>query len=284
VTASKYVFSVFAALWLALAHAAAAEQQVPPGLTPDSARAAPLPPELRGYGPPAYPVDQAAPWAPSVPAYKAAVAPVAPAWSWTGVYLGLSLGAAWDHRDATISNVATGTFLASGSTHAANVAAGIQAGYNYAVTPNIVAGVEADLSITNLRNSTFGGTGFGERDNSIKEFGTVRGRVGYAWNSFVLLYGTGGFAWANEQIVRTQQVGTINNATPGTAESATATAPGWVAGAGVEWRLAQCWTARVEYLHLALSSQSFVFPLATQRIDASARIDTVRFGVNYKFD
>lgn len=280
-TASKYLAGALTFSLLAGASAFAADQPPTPWVSQATPPAAPLPPELRGTLSRA---DQGAtPWFPSAPAYKTPVAPVAPAWTWTGFYLGLHLGGVWDQRDATITNAASGRFLASGSTHAANAAGGVQVGYNYAVTANFVAGAEADVSFTNMRDVTIGGSGLGERDNSIKQYGTVRGRLGYAWNN-ILLYGTGGFAWANEQIVRTQQIGTINNATPGTVETASATGLGWSAGAGLEWSFMQCWTARVEYLHLGLASQSFVFPLATQRINASAQIDTVRFGVNYKFN
>ena len=55
-------------------------------------------------------------------------------------------------------------------------------------------------------------------------------------------------------MIRTQQTGVINNATPGTVESASAIGLGWAAGAGVEWRLAPYWTARLEYLHLDLGT------------------------------
>jgi outer membrane immunogenic protein len=198
---------------------------------------------------------------------------------WTGIYAGGHLGAAWDHRDATIFSP-TGIALASGSTGANSVVGGGQIGVNYSFGA-WVFGAEADLSGSDLRSSAIGGSGFGQRDNKIDAFGTVRGRLGYAWDNW-LLYGTAGFAWAREQITRTQLVGTINNATPGTVESASRTGTGWTAGAGLEWSFARNWSARIEYLHLDLGAESFSFPLAMQRIDAKAQIDIARFGINFR--
>src|SRR5262249_10113122 len=123
----------------------------------------------------------------------------------------------------------------------------------------------------------------GQRDNKIDGFGTARVRIGYAWNR-LMAYGTGGFGWAHEMITRTQVVGTVNGAIPGTAEEASTIAPGWAAGLGFEWAVQPNWTLRAEYLHLDLASQSFSFPASGQSIQSTARIDAFRFGVNYIFN
>jgi opacity protein-like surface antigen len=67
---------------------------------------------------------------------------------------------------------------------------------------------------------------------------TVRGRIGYALDD-VLLYATGGFAWSNDQFVRTQLTGTLNNATAGTDEAVNKGLLGWTAGGGVAHAFAQ---------------------------------------------
>jgi outer membrane immunogenic protein len=206
----------------------------------------------------------------------------APSYDWTGFYIGGHIGGAWDHRDAEIFSSA-GALLASGSTNSSGVMGGGQIGFNFALAPNWIAGIEADVSGADLRNSVIGAAGLGQRDNDIDVFGTVRGRLGYAWNNW-LLFGTGGFAWGDAHLTRTQLVGTVNNAIPGTVESASAIGVGWAAGAGLEWGFARNWAARIEYLHLDLGTQSFLFPLAAQRIDAKATIDVARFGLSYKFD
>jgi outer membrane immunogenic protein len=206
-----------------------------------------------------------------------------PSFSWTGFYAGAHVGGAWDRRDVTIYGSVAGNPLASGSTNSSSVMGGGQVGFNYSFDPGWMMGAEADVSGSDLHNSIVGGSGLGQRDNKIDAFGTVRARVGYTWNNW-LLYGTGGFAWADQQMTRTQLIGTVNNAPPGTVESASGIGVGWAAGAGLEWAFAGNWTARIEYLHLGLGTQSFLFPLAAQRIDPRSTIDIARFGVNYKFD
>jgi outer membrane immunogenic protein len=204
-------------------------------------------------------------------------------YDWNGFYAGAHAGGAWDHRDASIFNTTAGAFLVSGSTQASGVTGGGQIGFNYALSPHWIAGFEADISAADLQGSEIGATGYGKRDNKIDSFGTLRGRLGYAWNE-IMFYCTGGFAWANEQMTRTQQIGTINQATPGTVESSSTAGSGWAAGLGLEWGFAPNWSAKFEYLHLDIGSQSFTFPLAMQRIDATARMDVVRVGLNYRFD
>jgi len=218
----------------------------------------------------------------AAPAYKAP--PLAPAYNWTGFYAGVNLGGGWDHRSINTFNTVTGAQTGTASTGGSGVVGGGQIGYNYMLAPNWLIGLEADISGADVKGSgqiatpavTIQGA------NKIDVFGTVRGRLGYAWNNW-LFYGTGGFAWANENETRTQVAGVIGNATPGTAESASTTATGWTAGGGIEWGFSRNWTARVEYLHLGLGTNSFVFPVAQRRTDASVNADLVRAGVNFRF-
>src|SRR5580704_13556193 len=204
--------------------------------------------------------------------------PLLPLYDWSGFYVGGHVGEAWDQRNVTIYNSITGTPLTSGGNTASNVMGGGQIGYNFAIASGWVVGLETDVSATNLGRTVIGANALGERVNKIDLFGTARARVGYGWNNW-LLYGTGGFAWADEQMTRTQQFGTVNNAPPGTVESARASGTGWAAGAGLEWGFARGWMARLEYLHLDLGTQSLLFPLAGQRFDPRVTIDVGRFGV-----
>jgi hypothetical protein len=75
----------------------------------------------------------------------------------------------------------------------------------------------------------------------------VRGRFGYAFDN-VLLYGMAGWAWSSNQYVRTQLIGTLNNATSGADEAVNRYLSGWTAGAGVSIALAQNWNVFAEYI------------------------------------
>jgi outer membrane immunogenic protein len=221
----------------------------------------------------------------------AAVPTKAPAlvavYNWGGFYIGGNVGGVWDHRTVTTNNTATGVAVPifTGTGDLSSVTGGGQIGYNFVVAPNWVLGVEADVSGTGLDRTTAVSvfrTGTAQHHNELDLYGTVRGRAGYAINN-VLLYGTGGFAWADEKITRTQLTGHLANATAGIGETATQTGVGWAAGAGVEWGFAPNWSARVEYLHLGIDTKQFAFPLAQQRNDAKVDLDIARVGVNYKF-
>jgi outer membrane immunogenic protein len=212
-------------------------------------------------------------------ANAADMAPYGASYSWTGFYIGGHAGGAWDNRDVGLFDTISGEKIGIGKTKASGFLGGGQIGLDYQFAPNWVIGIEADVSGANLKNtglnnsgSTNISVGSVQHDNTIDLFGTVRGRVGYASSNW-LLFGSGGFAWANEEVTRTQ---------PGTVEKASNTGKGWTAGGGLEWGFAQNWTARAEYLHVELGAESFVFPLAHVRNDAKVTMEIARFGVNYR--
>ncbi len=86
----------------------------------------------------------------------------APAFDWTGPYVGLTGGYGWGTTDGWLG--------------------GAFAGYNFQVNPNWVVGLEGDI------------VGSGKKSNSWDA--TVRGRLGYAYDRY-LFYGTGGLAFGN---------------------------------------------------------------------------------------
>ncbi len=110
---------------------------------------------------------------------------------------------------------------------------GVQAGYNWQSGP-WVFGVEGDIQATGA-NDTFAPWKF-----SNPWFGTVRGRVGYAFNN-ILFYGTGGLAF-----------GELRGETFGLSE--THTKAGWTVGVGAEFGLTQNWSAKIEYLYVDLAN------------------------------
>jgi len=167
--------------------------------------------------------------------------------SWAGPYLGGNLGYEW----GTVSN---------NPTRPTGLVGGAQAGYNWRPTANNwVFGVEGDLEATGA-DDTFAPWKF-----SNPWFGTVRARVGYAFNN-VLFYGTAGLAF-----------GELHGETFGLAESHTTA--GWTAGVGAEVWVAHQWSAKIEYLYVDLSSSQFVIT----GMSNGYRFGTVRAGVNYHF-
>lgn len=167
------------------------------------------------------------------------------AYSWAGPYLGANLGYAW----GSVENSAT---------KPDGVFGGAQAGYNWQ-NGQFVFGLEGDIQAS-AADDTFAPWKF-----SNPWFGTVRGRLGYAFNN-VLVYGTGGLAF-----------GELRAETFGLSESHTNA--GWTLGVGAEFGIYQNWTAKVEYLYVDLSSSNFSITGAPN----SYQFGLVRAGVNYHF-
>jgi outer membrane immunogenic protein len=177
--------------------------------------------------------------------------------TWAGFYVGGHLGygeTKFDFRqnvdifteaDLLVVPPSLNTFR--GSVSPDGLVGGIQAGYNWQVN-SLVFGIEGDISFTDWGQSTvlfdtdagdMGGPfeeGFarGTSKGDVDFLASIRGRVGYAFDS-VLLYGTGGIAWADaearahivaveDQIVLAEATGkkSLNDV-------------GFVAGGGLAW-------------------------------------------------
>src|SRR5581483_7145033 len=102
-------------------------------------------------------------------------APVAVAYSWTGLYIGGHVGGAWAQWTTDTTVTATGALTASDSGTLSGVIGGAQLGYNWQVN-NMVWGLETDISASGQsRSSTVGGVVYSD---SIPWFGTTRVRAG----------------------------------------------------------------------------------------------------------
>lgn len=183
-------------------------------------------------------------------------APMRTAVNWTGPYIGLHGGfGSGDFHSTTVFG--STNFDPNGGF------GGIQAGYNWQFAPNWVIGMETDSSWGSLKDSSGGDYA------KIDEMSTARGRFGYAMNN-VLIYGTGGLALAH--LDSTTAVGAI---------SADHYLLGWTAGAGVEYKFAPRWSAKVEYAYADFGSvtEQSVGPIAvTDKLD----VQTIKVGLNYQ--
>jgi high affinity Mn2+ porin len=225
--------------------------------------------------------------------------PVSPtAYNWTGFYAGGYLGDAWGRSDwsANQTDVAAPTLSGSFDFYkpydafkgTGSYFAGIQAGYNYMLPSGVVLGIVADISAPNtitdtktVFSPTLGQASYAETEEIS---GTVRGRLGFVHNNW-LLYGTAGYAWSYDQFLRTQLTSTPigGTAIPGAPEKASAWRNGVSAGAGVEVPVAANWTANVEYLFTTFGTRSVAFPAASQQFESDLAMQSVRLGLNYQF-
>jgi outer membrane immunogenic protein len=195
------------------------------------------------------------------PLYKAPPPAMAPAYNWSGFYLGINGGGGWGHSNWDTSSDRIG--LSGGLV-------GGTAGYNWQLG-NAVLGLEGDIDWANLKgtnSSTLCPAGCSTSDSWLS---TVRGRAGYAFGG-VLPYLTGGLA-----------VGDIRAATPGFA-GASNTSAGWTAGGGIEFALPGNWSAKAEYLYVDLGRFNCgVNCNGLPSDNVSMHDNVVRAGVNYRF-
>jgi outer membrane immunogenic protein len=198
---------------------------------------------------------------PQRPVYKAPI--VAPAFNWTGFYLGVYGGYAFGTGDTDGFNggMAGGTI-----------------GYNWqALGSPWVFGLEGDGGWTNYGDSvsvTAGGV-TATVSSEAKAMATFRARVGYAWDR-TMLYATGGGAWMRNELSASVAVAGVGAA----GISDTQNHFGYAVGAGIEHAFLPNWSAKVEYLYLGLGSENY-FNGAVRSGDLNAH--TVKFGLNYRF-
>jgi outer membrane immunogenic protein len=252
-----------------------------------------------------------------VAAVKAAPPP-AQLFSWTGFYVGGNLGRGWSTLDSNSIFTGVGApstfgpfaFAHSDPLKRRGVLGGVQIGYNWQPSPDWVYGLEADWQASGQNGSlsysdsyagrrlgfTAAGTATTNYDAKVSWFGTVRGRIGFAWDR-LLLYGTAGLAYGQVKLAGTMvdNGSTLVIAPPFTprpfsAESGFTAARvnvGWTVGAGVEGALVRNWTWKAEYLYVDLGSLdvSAPGPFAPATTDAHARFadNIVRVGINHQF-
>ncbi|HVZ15152.1 MAG TPA: outer membrane beta-barrel protein, partial [Bauldia sp.] len=127
-------------------------------------------------------------------------------------------------------------------------------GYNVQTNQHFVVGIEGDVM-----GAGKNGTNSFSDDVHNNWDATLRGRVGYAWDKF-MVYGTGGVA-----------VGGLKSTSA--AESTTKT--GWTAGLGIEAAVTNNVTTRLEYRHTDLGT----FPSGEGKYTSN----DILVGVGFKF-
>jgi len=216
---------------------------------------------------------------------------------WNGFYAGGHLGQAWGDSDWEAASLAAPAILAGSFAFGRPYDAfkgtgsyfeGLQGGYNHLLPSGLVVGLEADISAPNTIGSTrtVAAPTIGEASyrEAVELLGSVRGRLGFVHGPW-LIYGTAGYAWAYDRLLRTQLAGAPvgGTAVPGSVDKAAAWRSGWTAGAGVEVPVARRWTASLEYMFAAFGADSVTFPSGAQRFESDLSLQSVRFGLNYQF-
>ncbi|WP_029005083.1 outer membrane protein [Azorhizobium doebereinerae] len=203
---------------------------------------------------------------------KAVVAP-APVFSWTGFYIGANAGYGGDKYNYNFGVPVT----SSASADSSGFFAGGQIGYNYQFANNVVLGLETDIQWSGIEGNidTASARSASNIKSSLDYFGTVRARVGYAFDR-VLPYITGGMAYGESKTSATQLSGSTLSIFDGND-----TKVGWTIGGGLEYALTNNWTFKTEYLYVDLGDSDY--GVGSSAVSVDNKFHTVKAGVNYKF-
>jgi outer membrane immunogenic protein len=191
------------------------------------------------------------------PAYTKAPM-MSPATNWTGFYIGAMGGYA---SEATSDSLGIKGGFAGGTV-----------GYNWQ-SSMWVLGIEGDGAWANL-SSTASAAGLVTLTDKVQSLGTIRGRVGAAFNQ-ILLYGTAGVAFADNK---------ISGNVLGRPLSESKVHTGWAAGGGIEWMFTHGWSLKAEYLYRRFDSKTYLTTQLPPGIaSGTLAMNSVQVGINYHF-
>jgi outer membrane immunogenic protein len=206
--------------------------------------------------------------------YKAAPAYIPAYFSWTGYYLGATIGDGF----GTANFLDPAAFTTPNPGQFVNVSlkgflAGGYAGVNYQVG-SIVFGFDGDFVGSWSKGTTpdplpSGGTDLMQVE--VLWTGTATARVGWAVDR-LLFYGKAGAAFVFHR-------DTITGSNAGIGSATTAT---WTVGGGIDWAVTEHWIARVDYEYINAPTKAFQLSPPTPS-EMGVKFNEVKVGMAYKF-
>jgi outer membrane immunogenic protein len=224
--------------------------------------------------------------------------PPVPVFTWTGCYVGLSIGTNYGRARHTET---AGSFLTPGSRtptvfvgqditdpfNLSGLMGGAQGGCDYQFAGGWVIGVAVDWSKTNKEGQRDEGLiGFENWVSSTKEswLGTARLRLGWAVTDKWLWYVTGGGAWA-----RFDTAEWLTSLPASRSFTQTDWRGGWTVGVGTEYNVGYGWSITSEFLYVdfgtyrTFTTVPFTAPGIITNRDVRVQDYIWRVGMNYRF-
>lgn len=162
---------------------------------------------------------------------------------------------------------------------------GANAGVDYQFAPHWVAGVEVDYSAADIQVVHYFNDG--ADTEKLDTVGTARGRLGYAWDRY-LVYATGGYAWAQMRSIEfASQPPFVAISPNGLGSGVSQWLSGYAVGAGAQWAATDNLIFKAEYLYLDFGSNTitFDFPPSVGPIGGTSKItgQSVKVGAAWLF-
>jgi outer membrane immunogenic protein len=213
-------------------------------------------------------------------------APV-PIASWTGFYVGLNAGAAWQMANADYGCGVEGCSSGGRRANGVGFIGGGQVGYNWQMSPSWVLGVEADIAGLAGKKATAPADFNTSKGNGVEAqinwLSTVRGRVGWLMHQDTMLYFTGGVAFGEVKNTFAPN-GVSASCNPAFCQkSVSKTKTGWTLGGGIEHMLDPHWTVAVEALYVDLGTTTGTNVDGSKASTFKNTAAIARLKVNYKF-
>jgi outer membrane immunogenic protein len=188
---------------------------------------------------------------------------MAPAYSWTGFYIGGHAGCGWGDAPSVtaLGTAEAGDVFTISTEKATGCFSGGQIGADYQFAGGFVVGVLGDISFGKIssfnQSSEDAAFEFSSWESKLTSFGTARGRLGYAITGGLPVLGglswmpyvTGGWAWGRNKISVQGDAGTFT--------SDTQSLNGWTIGGGIEYAITSSLTWKGEYLYTRYNSASY---------------------------
>jgi outer membrane immunogenic protein len=215
----------------------------------------------------------------------------APAYSWTGFYVGINGGDGWgtSSSNSDFSLAGTSFNLPIASQGISGWLGGFQAGYNWQ-SGVIVFGVEGDFDFADIEGNTACLVVFNcnVKQDWVADF---TGRLGVAPADRLLMYVKGGVAWADDKFNFGNSITTAGG-TFALNSSASDTRVGGIMGMGVEYAFLPHWSAKLEYDFIDFGTNTVAFPLTTTpptpglptiQTQIKETESLMKAGLNYRF-
>jgi len=236
---------------------------------------------------------------------------------WTGAYVGVNAGGAWNDSKYTLSpdscflsGTCTNNVGGGATTTTLNLITfakdldkggfigGVDVGYNWEHR-NFIYGVEADFDYYSLNDtksvsgaalvSPITGNVTYKVEEKMSWLSTVRGRVGRLVTPCTLLYVTGGLAVADVKSHTDAYFSTAGDSYQGKTNSKTTL--GWTAGLGGQYSFTHNVLGKIEYLYADFNHLGYNDPSVNTVSGTTASFQThlkdaqniVRVGVDYRF-
>ena len=225
------------------------------------------------------------------PVYKAPVA--APAFSWTGFYVGANVGYGWGGTDWSAFDTFSNSWFPVASFSTDGFIGGLQGGYRYQ-TGQWVFGAEGSFDWANIKGSSpcLDGETCSSKTTWIA---TLTGQVGWAMER-TLLYVKGGAAWAHNDhdISGSQFVFAVLDAPllSNFNAAGSETRLGWILGAGAAYAFDRNWSGFLEYNYMDFGNTrvdltcnpAFACVNGVIPLDVDQHIQVIKAGINYRFN